>query len=231
MNTKIFLDTVSLQDVEKYKWLISGVTTTPTFFVREGVNYNNFISNFREIYPYLELHIEALGIDSESTIKEIEKIINSDWFDSTKVVLKIPISFDNLKIVKHYSEKEIRFNTHLVFTPNQATLAALVNSSYVCPLIGRYADNFSQYFGKNMHGGDSDLSRTLINEIKEVLLIIRADKTKIMGSSIRTAGDFYNAAIAGADVITAPPKVIDELFNHPMTSDGINIFLKDMRLI
>jgi len=229
MTNSIFLDSVIFEEIERFSWIIKGVTTTPTFFKRENIDYLKFIKEFRNKYPELELHIEALGKTKEDTISEIKNTIKSEWFDKDKVVLKVPVSEDNLQIVNTFSKEGVRFNTHLVFTPNQASLASLVNSYYVCPLIGRYADNYSKVYGKNLHGGNADHSLSLLKDIRDVLDQNGSD-TRVMGSSIRTAGDYFNALIGGADVVTVPTKILEELFNHPMTEDGINIFLKDMGL-
>lgn len=229
---KLFLDSVIKEDIEKYSWLIQGVTTTPTFFSREGISYDSFIKYFRTTYPNLEIHIEALGVTPKETENEVEKITNSDWYDCEKVVLKIPISFDNLKIIKKYTEKKVKFNTHLIFNPNQASLAALAGTCYVCPLVGRYAENMSNTFGKNLHGGEGDYGKELVTEVKNIVQAIgNFNKTLVMGSSIRTPGDYYNCVMGGADVVTVPTKVLDMMFNHSMTTEGIAIFLKDMGLV
>ena len=229
MTNSIFLDSVLFDEIDRFSWLIKGVTTTPTFFKRENIDYLEFIKKFRNKYADLELHIEALGKTKEDTIAEIERIVISDWFDKNMVVLKVPVTEENLQIVNVFSKQGVRFNTHLVFTPNQASLASLVNSAYVCPLMGRYADNYSKVYGKNMHGGASDHALLLVKEIRNIL-DKNESNTKVMGSSIRTAGDYFNALIGGADVITVPTKILEELFTHPMTEEGINIFLKDMGL-
>jgi len=145
MKTKLFLDSVIIDEIREFSWLVSGVTTTPTFFKRKNIDYNAFISSFRTEFPNLELHIEALGPTPKETENCLLETINQKWFDSEKVVIKIPADFDNLKIVSKYSKKGIKFNTHLIFNPCQAFLAAIVGTTYVCPLVGRYVDNIKQF--------------------------------------------------------------------------------------
>ena len=225
----ILLDSVIMSEIEKYSWIIKGVTTTPTFFKREGIDYNEFIENFRSTYPNLEIHVEALGPNVEETENEIKKIINQKWFDKDKVVLKIPVSFENLRLVQKYSKEGIRFNVHLVFTANQASVATMVSADYVCPLVGRYADTMSNKNGKNLHGGNNCVGAELIREVLTAIENVRPEaSTKVMASSIRTVGDYHTAIMNRADVVTVPTKVMDVLLNHEMTQQGVDTFLKDM---
>lgn len=225
----ILLDSVIMSEIEKYSWIIKGVTTTPTFFKREGINYDEFIETFRKTYPNLEIHVEALGLTVEETEKEIQKIMNQNWFDKDKVVLKIPVSFENLRLVQKYAKEGIRFNVHLVFTANQASIATMVSADYVCPLVGRYADTMSNKFGKNLHGGSECAGSNLLNEVLTAIENVRPEsETKVMASSIRTVGDYHTAIMNQADVVTVPTKVMDILLDHEMTKQGIDTFLKDM---
>lgn len=230
MRNKIFLDSVKLSEIERFRWLICGVTTTPTFFKRENIDYEEFITTFRQHYPDLEIHIEALGSSASQTKLEIEKIISKSWFDSNKVVLKIPVSEENLELVSQFGKQGVRFNTHLIFTPNQVALAAISDSAYVCPLIGRYADNLSDMYGENLHGGKNDIGWQLLKKSKSVVDSV-GSQTKIMASSIRKTGDVFNALDAEADVITIPTEILIKMFTHPYTTEGIDIFKKDMGLI
>jgi len=225
----ILLDSVIMSEIEKYSWIIKGVTTTPTFFKREGINYDEFIENFRKTYPNLEIHVEALGQTVEKTEKEIQNIMNQEWFDRDKVVLKIPVSFENLRLVQKYAKDGIRFNVHLVFTANQASVATMVSADYVCPLIGRYADTMSSKSGKNLHGGNTCAGSELLKDVRSAIEYVRPEsETKVMASSIRTVGDYYTAIMNRADVVTVPTKVMDVLLDHEMTKQGVETFLRDM---
>lgn len=232
MNNKktiLFLDSVIYDEIVKYSWLISGVTTTPTFFNRDNVDFDDFALRFRREYPNLELHVEALGINPIETEKQLLNILEKPWFNMDKVIIKIPVSFDNLKIVYKYSEKGIKFNTHLVFTPCQAYLSVIAGTTYVCPLIGRYADNISKLFGKNFHGGNNDIAKKiLIDIIESVDNVKNVKNVKIMASSIRSVGDFCNAVMAGVDVVTVPTKVLEDSIRNEYTDQGVSILLNDM---
>ncbi len=227
MKTKLFLDSVIIEEIRKYSWLVSGVTTTPTFFKREKIDYNAFISSFRTEFPQLEIHIEALGPTPKETENCLLQITNQNWFDPEKIVIKIPVDFDNLKIVSKYSKKGIKFNTHLIFSTCQAFLAASAGTTYVCPLIGRYVDNVEQQ--NKVKDDDRIIGRKLLTDIINTMSNDSLSKTvKVMASSIRTLKDFQNSISAGADVITAPTKILDASFNHEYTDEGVKIFLNDM---
>ena len=229
--TTLFLDSVNYEEILKYSWIISGVTTTPTFFKRDKVNFDEFATRLRNDYPNLELHVEALGTNSVETEKQLLGILKKPWFNIDKVIIKIPVSFDNLKIVSKYSKDGVKFNTHLVFTPCQAYLSVLAGTTYVCPLVGRYADNISKLFGKNLHGGDDDITKKILVDIIDAV-----DKSQnikpvsIMASSIRTIGDFCNAVMAGSDVVTVPTKVLEDSIRNEYTDQGILTLLESMNI-
>src|SRR3989338_7435830 len=229
--TKLFLDSVIYDEIKKYSWIISGVTTTPTFFNRDKVNFDEFATQLRSDYPDLELHVEALGNNSMETEKELKTILNKPWFSINKVVIKIPVSFDNLKIISKYSENGVKFNTHLVFTPCQAYLAVLAGSIYVCPLVGRYADSVSKLFGKNLHGGDDDITNKILVDIIDAVDKARNGKqVGVMASSIRTIGDFRNAVMAGSDVVTVPAKILEDSIKNEYTDQGISTLLESINV-
>lgn len=229
--TILFLDSVIYDEIIKYSWLISGVTTTPTFFNRDKVNFDEFATRLRNDYPNLELHVEALGINPIETEKQLLNILKKPWFDIDKVIIKIPVSFDNLKIISKYSEKGVKFNTHLVFTTCQTYLSVIAGTTYVCPLIGRYADNMSKLFGKNLHGGDNDIAQQLLTETIEVVDKSHSNKkVRVMASSIRSVGDFCNAVMAGADVVTVPTKVLEDSIRNEYTDQGILTLLESMNV-
>lgn len=227
--SNLFLDTVVIDEIRKYSWLISGVTTTPTFFKRENINYDTFVSDFREKFSNLELHIEVLGPTPKETEKKLLEIIRKDWFNSEKVVIKIPVDFDNLQIISKYSKKGIKFNTHLVFNTCQAYFAAISGTTYICSLIGRYADNMSRFTIDNLRGGENDVGKKLLTDIIEVVNKYPTNQSiKVMASSIRTVEDLQNSISAGADVVTVSPKILEESIQHEYTKSGTKTFLKDM---
>jgi len=227
--TNLFLDTVDINYIKKYSWLIKGVTTTPTFFKKANVDYETFVENLRIEFPNLELHIEALGSDSESTEKYINELINKTWFDPDRIVLKIPVNIDNLNIIFKYSKTDIKFNAHLIFNASQAYLAALAGATYVCPLIGRYADKVLKNDLNNLRGGENDPGKLLLSTVINVIRNQFNNSTKVMASSIRTLYDFESSIKEAVDFITISPKNLELFTQHEYTDDGIQKFLEDMR--
>lgn len=225
----LFLDTVINEDIRKLSWLISGVTTTPTFFKRKNIDYDTFVSNFRKKYPDLELHIEALGPTPKETEENLLETINKKWFDSEKVVIKIPVTLDNLSIISKYTKKNIKFNAHLVFNTSQAYLASISGAYYVCPLIGRYADKTTIKNKKNLQGGENDVGKSLLENVINAVSNQTNSSTKVMASSIRTVKDFKNAILSKPDTITVSREILEKSIKHDFTDSGINTFLSDMR--
>lgn len=227
--TNLFLDTVIFEEIVRYSWMISGVTTTPTFFKRDRVDIDELATKIRNEFPNLELHVEALGFTAKETEIQLKNILGKSWFNADKVIIKIPVSFENLKIVSNYSKKGIKFNTHLVFNTSQAYLATLSGTTYVCPLVGRYADSISALTGTNLHGGENDIGRELLlNVISAVRKCPINNQVRVMASSIRTVGDFVNSILAGVDVVTVPTKILELSIENEYTNQGIQAFLKNM---
>lgn len=227
--TTLFLDSVIYEEIVKYSWLVAGVTTTPTFFKRDHIDPNEFAIKLRNKFPNLEIHLEALGPTVKETEKQLVDILEKPWFDRSKVVIKIPVSFENLKLVSKYSKKGIKFNTHLVFNPSQAYLAALSGTTYVCPLIGRYADDMSVLMGKNLHGGKNDIGRELLLSVIAAVEKCPTDNSiGVMASSIRTVSDFVNSVSAGADIVTVPTKMLEASIEDEYTNQGVKALLKSM---
>lgn len=226
--TDLFLDTVINKDIRKYSWLISGVTTTPTFFRKRNIDYNSFVSNFRKEYPDLEIHIEVLRPTVKETEKDLLKTINEEWFDPEKVVIKIPVTFENLSIISKYTKKGIKFNAHLIFNVCQAYLASISGAHYVCPLIGRYADRMAKRNGKSLRGRENDIGRRLLKNVIDAINDESDLSTKVMASSIRTVEDFKNSIMVKPDVITVSTEILEKSIKHEFTNKGIKTFLKDL---
>ena len=132
------------------------------------------------------------------------------------VVVKVPLTPDGIRTCKKLSKKKIGVNVTLCFSVNQALLAAKAGAKYVSPFIGRLDD-----IGKN--------GINLISDIKKVYSNYKNLNTKILAASIRSTKHITQVAMAGADVATVPPKLIEEMFNHPLTTKGLKIFLDDWK--
>lgn len=212
---KIYIDTVKIKEIEKVldTGLISGITTTPTFFARDGYkNPVEFYKKMREVFDG-DIQVEALGKSVEGIESSIKEILDSGL---TNLTFKTPVTWAGIKTVKQYSSK-YKFNVHLVYNVNQAMIAAESGAQIVCPLMGRYDD----------YGGDS---MRLLLDIKETLIANNYD-TNVMASSIRHPKHVENAFKAKADIITIPPKVFWSLLETPLTQDGIDKFEKDLESV
>lgn len=212
---KLFIDSANIKAIEKYSKMkiFSGVTTTPTFFRREGINdISNEIKKISKIIPG-EVHIEAMGNTYEEMIKSA--IANKKM--GPDVVSKIPLNHESIKAVEYLSEEDIKTNVHLIFSLNQAILAALAGATYVCPLVGRIYDI----------GYDG------LSVIEEIITGFKKHpeiKSKVMVSSVRTPEHVKQAFLLGADVTTIPPFAIEQMFHHPLTKSGIDQFEEDLIL-
>jgi transaldolase len=212
---QLFIDSANIREIEKYSGMkiFSGVTTTPTFFRREGIgDITPEIRKITECIPG-ELHIEAMGETTEEIIKNSE--INAKI--GPNVVSKIPLNSESIKAVHYLYEEGIKTNVHLIFSLNQAVMAAMAGATYVCPLIGRLYDV-----------GHDGLK--LVDEIITAFHKYPEITSKVMVSSVRTPEHVKQAALLGADITTIPPYVIDLMFHHPLTKIGTQKFEEDIAL-
>ena len=211
---KLYIDSANISLIKEYARtnIFSGITTTPTFFRREGItDISNEIRKISDIIG--EVHIEAMGNTSEEIIKNAEE--NAKM--GSNIVSKIPISPEGIKAVKYLSDAEIQTNVHLIFSLNQAIIAGVAGATYVCPLIGRLYD-----IGTN--------GLKLVEEIISTFKKYPGIKSKVMVSSVRNPDHVKQAALLGADATTIPPYVIELMFKHPLTKRGIDKFEEDIIL-
>ncbi|MEW6619472.1 MAG: transaldolase family protein [bacterium] len=212
---KLYIDSANINAIEKYSKMkiFSGVTTTPTFFRREGItDIPGEIKKISQIIPG-EIHIEAMG----NTAEEIIESAMANMEMGPNVISKIPLHHESIKAVEYLSEKGIKTNVHLLFSLNQAILAALAGATYVCPLVGRIYD--IGYDGLKV-----------IEEIITGFKKYPEIKSKVMVSSVRTPEHVRQAFLIGADCITIPPFAIEQMFQHPLTKSGIDKFEEDIML-
>lgn len=211
---KFFIDSANLEEIKK-AWelgLIDGVTTNPSLLAKEG---NEPIGQLKKICRIVEgpISAEALSLKYEDMVKEaidLSKIHKN-------IVIKIPMTEDGLRAVKTLKSKGIKTNVTLVFSATQALLAAKAGASYVSPFVGRL----------------DDISHFGIDLIKDIQLIFENYDfdTEIIVASIRNPLHVLEAARVGAHIATIPYSVIKQLTQHPLTSIGIEKFLKDWEKI
>lgn len=209
---RFFIDTANVEDIKKANdmGVICGVTTNPSLIAKEGRDFNQVIAEIASIVDGpISGEVKATTTDAEGMIaegREIAKIHEN-------MVVKIPMTAEGLKATKALTSEGIKVNVTLIFSANQALLAARAGATYVSPFLGRL-DDISQA------GID------LIRDIAEIFAIHDLD-TQIIAASVRNPIHVTDCALAGADIATVPYGVIDQMTKHPLTDAGIEKFQKD----
>jgi transaldolase len=208
---KIFLDSAITEEVKKAAdWgIIDGVTTNPSLIKKSGRDFKEVINEICEILPKGAISAEVLSEDAKGMVKEAKEF--ASW--KPNIVIKIPMTAEGIKAVKELSGEGIKTNVTLIFSANQALLAAKAGATYVSPFVGRLDDN-----GQN--------GMELIAEIVEIYENFDFE-TEIIVASVRNTMHVHESALLGADVATVPFSIIEQMFNHPLTDIGIEKFLKD----
>lgn len=207
---KFFIDTANIEEIKK-AWelgVIDGVTTNPSLLAKEGKDPTTLLKEICKIVDG-PVSAEAVSIRHEDMLNEAIELSKI----APNIVIKIPMTEDGLKTVKKLSKEGIMTNVTLVFSPNQALLAAKAGATYVSPFVGRLDD--ISHFGME-----------LIRDIKLIFDNYEFE-TEIIVASIRNPLHVLEAARIGADIATIPYSVIMQLLRHPLTDIGIEKFLKD----
>ncbi len=216
---KFFIDTANLDEIREAQSLgvLDGVTTNPTLIAKElkPLTYDGFMNHIKKICQLVEGPVSA----EVTTLKADEMIVEGEELAAIheNVVVKCPLTMDGIKAIKHFSAKGIRTNATLVFSPNQALLAAKAGATYVSPFIGRLDDVST----------DGTL---LIEQIAQIFRNYEIP-TQILAASIRHPVHVVNCALLGADVATIPLKVIEQLVKHPLTDTGLQKFMDDAKAL
>ncbi len=209
---KFFIDTANVEDIRKANdmGVICGVTTNPSLIAKEGRDFNEVIKEITSIVDGpISGEVKATTTDAEGMIaegREIAKIHKN-------MVVKIPMTVEGLKATKVLSSEGIPVNVTLIFSANQALLAAKAGAAYVSPFLGRL----------------DDISQPGIGLIRDIVTIFRNYdiKTEIICASVRNTVHVTECALAGGDIATVPYKVIEQMVHHPLTDQGIDKFQKD----
>ncbi|MBM4307542.1 MAG: fructose-6-phosphate aldolase [Deltaproteobacteria bacterium] len=212
---KIFIDTANLNEIKKAKalGLVDGVTTNPTLLAKEGEDAETLI---RKISKEVKgpVNVEVTGITCEEIVKEAKVL--ATWGD--EIVIKIPINQEGLKAVRILSTEGIQTNVTLLFSASQAILAAKAGATYICPFIGRLDDI-------SFNGLE------LIQQIREIYDQYDEIETRIIVASVRNPIHVIEVARMGAEIVTIPPAILDQMAKHPLTDKGIAQFLEDAKKI
>ncbi len=207
---KIFIDTANLEQIKEVSsWgILDGVTTNPTLVAKEGCGFKTRIDEICEVVNG-PVSAEAVSMDAQGMIREAREL--SKWHKN--IVVKIPMTAEGLKAVKVLSGEGVRTNVTLVFSPNQALLAAKAGATYVSPFVGRL----------------DDISHDGMQLVRDIVTIFRnyGFETQVIAASIRHPVHVTEAAIAGAHVATVPYDILVKMLRHNLTDEGIQKFLKD----
>jgi transaldolase len=211
---KFFIDTANVDAIRKAheRGMVDGVTTNPSLVAKEGRDFRTVID---EIASFVKgpISLEVVSEDAKGMLKEAREL--NGWIDNAAI--KIPMTWEGLKAVKVCADEGIQTNVTLVFSPNQALLAAKAGASFVSPFIGRL-DDIGQV-GMEVIEGTAQIYANYGIE------------TEIIVASIRHPIHVYEAALIGADIATIPPDVLDKMVNHPLTDIGIKKFLDDWKKV
>ena len=213
---KFFIDTANVEDIRKANdmGIICGVTTNPSLIAKEGRDFNQVIKEIASIVDGpISGEVKATTTDAEGMIKEGREIAAIH----PNMIVKIPMTTEGLKAVKVLTAEGIKTNVTLIFSANQALLAARAGATYVSPFLGRLDDI-------SVCGTD------LIRDIVEIFEVAGID-TEIIAASVRHPMHVTECALAGADIATVPYKVIEQMTHHPLTDAGIAKFQADYKAV
>ena len=207
---KIFLDTANIESIKKYSdmGLVDGITTNPTLFSKEKGNPAEIMLQIVKIVKG-PVSLEVIGTTMDEMINEAHRLKKYGH----NVVVKIPMIPDGLKVVKKLKDEGIETNVTLIFSANQAILAAKAGAAYVSPFIGRLDD-----------AGHEGMA--IIKDIVQIFNHYRFD-TNVLVASIRHPLHVIEAGKIGAQVVTLPPEILGKMLSHPLTDKGLSTFISD----
>lgn len=213
---KFFIDTANVEYIKRANdmGVICGVTTNPSLIAKEGRDFKEVIKEITSIVDGpISGEVKATTVDAEGMIREGREIAAIH----PNMVVKIPMTVEGLKAVKVLSAEGIKTNVTLIFTANQALLAAEAGATYVSPFLGRLDDI-------NQPGIE------LVRTIAEIFAVYGYE-TEIIAASVRNPIHVTDCALAGADIATVPYKVIEQMTKHPLTDQGIEKFQADYKAV
>jgi transaldolase len=215
---KFFLDSANLDDIQKMKdfGILSGITTNPSIIANEKIKGRKaFLKHIKEMCEVSQVPVsaEVVGIELNEIIDEGEELSSLD----PNVVVKIPVNENGIKAMSYFKNKNIPTNATVIFTPLQAMIAASSGANYLSPYLGRL-----ESFGHNALGMLEDLALISKNYNYTAEIIV---------ASIRTIRQVFEVAKYGADIVTVPFSIIQQMLCHPLTDLGIKQFLDDWKKV
>ena len=207
---RIFMDTANIDEIRRGAALgvVDGVTTNPSLLAKEGVEYRDRVLEIASVVDG-PISAECISTELEPLIEEARRV--AKWHDN--VVVKIPMTEVGLQAIRRLAVEDIPVNCTLIFSPNQALLAAKAGAMFVSPFVGRIND-----------AGQDGLA--VIRESVEIFENYDLD-CEVLAASIRGPRDVTECALAGSHVATIPSAVLFAMMNHPLTDKGVEIFLRD----
>ena len=222
---KFFIDTANLEEIKKaYKiGVLSGVTTNPSLVAKEGVKFEDRIAEILNAVPEVEsvsAEVTPNALTAEQMIAEADELIKINGGDKN-ITIKVPMNLDGLETCRYLSKKGVKTNVTLIFSVNQALLAARAparaGATYVSPFLGRLDDI-------NEDGVE------LVAKIAKMFQVQNLD-SQIIAASVRHPDHVTRVALAGAHIATIPFKVIEQLSKHPLTDQGLEKFAADWKTV
>lgn len=207
---KIFLDTADIDEIRTLNetGMVDGVTTNPSLIAKAG---RNILDTTAEICALVDgpVSAEVTATDYETMLREGEKLAAI----AENVTVKVPLTIDGLRVCKHLSDNGTMVNVTLCFSAAQALMAAKAGASFISPFVGRLDDI----------GADG------MNLISDIITLYDQYhfNTEVLVASVRGPQHVVDAALLGADVVTIPPKILTQLYQHPLTDKGLAAFLAD----
>jgi transaldolase len=207
---KLFIDSANVDEIREIAaWgVLAGVTTNPSLAAKEGRDFTEMLAEICGIVDG-DVSAEVVAVDTAGMLAEAEPLLAV----SEKVTIKLPLTPDGLAACRVLSDRGVRTNVTLCFSPTQAILAAAAGATYVSPFVGRVDDNANDGIG-------------LLEDICAVYTT-HGYTTKVLAASLRHPQHVVQAALAGADVATLPAKVFQQMVRHPLTDRGLEQFLAD----
>ncbi|MCH1642264.1 fructose-6-phosphate aldolase [Paenibacillus timonensis] len=216
---KFFVDTANLEDIKKAHKIgvLSGVTTNPSLVAKEGVKFEDRIAEILQAVPDVEsvsAEVTPEALTAEEMIAQADELIKINNHDP-RITIKLPMTLAGLEATKYLAQKGVKTNVTLIFTVNQALLAARAGATYVSPFLGRLDDI-------------SEDGVLLVAKIAELFRVHGLD-AQIIAASVRHPDHVTRVALAGAHIATIPFGVIEQLAKHPLTDQGLAKFAADWK--
>jgi transaldolase len=205
---KIFADTANVQELRRVAHIIDGVTTNPTLISKENRPLKELVAEICQIVDG-PVNVESIATKENEIVEEAHKLSATH----RNIVVKIPLADEGLKAVKRLSREGVKTNVTLIFSANQALLAAKAGATYVSPFIGRLDDVGQE-------------GMTVVEDIMTIFSNYNF-QTQVIVASVRHPIHVLQAALIGAPIVTAPFAVIQNMLNHPLTDVGVEKFMKD----